>query len=53
MRRQFSACIGSQERGHLQVHGADAIDLAEQVGTQPYVVSGGQIRHDMRIGCGH
>jgi diaminopimelate decarboxylase len=48
MRRDFSACIGVDERGHLRIEETDAVELAEEFGTPLFVISEGQIRHNMR-----
>src|SRR5204863_8369337 len=36
MKHEFSACIGVDDRGHLRIEDADAVDLAEEFGT-PFV----------------
>ena len=48
MKREFSACIGVDERGHLRIEERDAVDLAEEFGTPLFVISEGQIRHNVR-----
>ncbi|HEY3058893.1 MAG TPA: diaminopimelate decarboxylase [Chloroflexota bacterium] len=48
MTRRFSACIGVDERGYLRIEDRDADELAEAFGTPLYVISEGQIRHNVR-----
>lgn len=46
--RSFSECIGVDEHGHLRIEERDAVDLAETFGTPLFVISEGQIRHNVR-----
>lgn len=48
MTRDFSAFIGVDGRGHLCIEETDAVELADEFGTPLYVISEGQIRHNVR-----
>lgn len=40
----FSSCLSVNEKGHLEISGCDAVELAERYGTPLYVMSEDEIR---------
>jgi diaminopimelate decarboxylase len=48
MKREFSACVGVDDNGHLRIEETDAVELAAEFGTPLFVISEGQIRHNTR-----